>query len=227
MARSFLLQATMPAVTFCWPQQALSIRKPWQVPSRTSDGQGTLIRVPSWRCIVLTLMLLQWHLKHAFISLRCPSWQPIGFTFALVRARSRSHFRGSPPGLHSPFCGSDSGGGSSTRLPSRGSISSSQLASPCRGVPAHHLPHHMPRASTPRGLQQRLLVLPASSTPAVPGQVRCLRQAAPPRLCASTSAHSTCPTPGVIYGYGHLAGYENLDRLLIPVHITRGKRAHC
>jgi len=53
-----LIPGNDPAMTLRWPQTALSIRNllPQRVPSRTPSGQGSLIWVPSWQFLVLTLM---------------------------------------------------------------------------------------------------------------------------------------------------------------------------
>jgi len=100
--------------------------------------------------------------------------------------RQCSHFCGSAFGLHPPLCGSDSSSGSSTRLPSRSSISSPRLVLPCGSAPAHHLPHHMLRAPMAQVSQWRLPVPPASPTQAVPfaEQVWRLQLAVLPLACA-------------------------------------------
>src|SRR5260221_7801682 len=72
-----------------------------------------------------------WRLLRDFVGLA--STGPFGLNFTLVRARSRSHFRGSDPG-----------GGSNLCLPSHSSISSRR----------HSLPSPIPWAPTPQGLQR-------------------------------------------------------------------------
>ena len=98
----FLFQATMPAVTFHWLQQAHSIRK--------NSPQTSTLQGPSRRLISFTPMLLQWHLKHAFVvplmavdwvcilpsfmsACTCTSWQclPIGPLHCVQRCLRRAH----------------------------------------------------------------------------------------------------------------------------------------
>ena len=117
------------------------------------------------------------------------------------------HFRGSASGLHPPLCGSDSNGGSSTRLPSCRSTSSPRPLSPCGSALAHHLPHHMPWYPMVQISQQQLPVPQASPIQAVPfsgAGVAHATSSALPCLCASTSVHLTGPTFGIIYGYEYI-----------------------
>src|SRR6266581_2187668 len=97
-----------------------------------------------------------------------------------------------------PFCGSTSGGGSCTCLPSPGNISTSRLATLCaQGTNASGLAAVAFSAS------------PAGSTPTVPSARACASptiSSAPPRLCVSTPEGSTflAPMSATVHSLVHL-----------------------
>lgn len=136
------------------------------------------------------------------------------------------HFRGSAFGLHPPLRGSDSSGGSSTRLPPRSSTSSPRPLSPCGSALAHHLPHHMPWAPMVQVSQQQLPVPQASPIQAVPfsgAGVAHATGSALPCLCTSTSVLLTGPTSGIIYGYEYIVTLHGATGTIRKLPLISGK----